>query len=649
MQEHQILPLPRICVLNKPVGVNEYGFDLHAEMGKGQFVGAVDVGSPAEISGLRPLDHILAVNGELIEGLSHKEVVQRIKSSSMGCALLVLDEDGYIWSKENNISTDFLLKQLKRTNKKDSEQIKDPREPKEFIESQISPPSFREETTESGSCSIGLPFSGSNSPYSFHHQQHLLVNSQQIPLEMGDEEELLSNVRSQQQKSDENNKNNNNFSPSPTQQLSPKFSDRKQSSPSAAIGRHTAVPVLPPSTLLANGPKPRLCLLIKGSPSQEFGFSLHAEGNGHFIGAVDSDGIAERAGLVTGQRIVGVNGHLVYPNTSHMDIVQIIQREPLRTELLVASEQVDRFYKEYGLAFSYDYVQFYDPAVMRNGNGKAPPLVGAAAVHSKQSPNAVKNQNGGYEKVKAVQRSRSGSRSVERNSSINKNNGHAIRGQSIGKRPPTPSSTYLSSSQQSNGNVAVQIEKRSDNMTSIEIGEIDVSEPSKIDENTEQHLFGIGTPPSSRCEKQLKNGHSVKNGGGKITNGVAGKGGRVEHVENSKHVIADGPVYSTDSPIKSPPPIAAPRTPRPERRYSPPQPLEIYHPAQFQQYDISPLSLQSDSTQSRTSIYKSRDSEKSIFALNAKEARKAICGRKKDPRLAGQMSLEDKHRLIMEL
>jgi len=29
--------------------------------------------------------------------------------------------------------------------------------------------------------------------------------------------------------------------------------------------------------------------------------------------------------------------------------VQIIQREPLRTELLVASEQVDRFYKEYGL------------------------------------------------------------------------------------------------------------------------------------------------------------------------------------------------------------------------------------------------------------------------------------------------------------
>ncbi|CAK5084311.1 unnamed protein product [Meloidogyne enterolobii] len=346
---------------------------------------------------------------------------------------------------------------------------------------------------------------------------------------------IFKRSESQQQQKEKNN----NFSPSPQQQLSPKFSDKKQSSPtSAAIGRHTAVPVLPPSTLLSNGPKPRLCLLIKGSPSQEFGFSLHAEGNGHFIGAVDSDGIAERAGLVTGQRIVGVNGHLVYPNTSHMDIVQIIQREPLRTELLVATEQVDRFYKEYGLAFSYEYVQFYDPIVMRNGNGKPPQLGGAAATRPKQSPNAVKNQN--YEKGKTVQRSRSGSRSVERNPS-NKNNGHAIRGrgQSLGKRPPTPSTTYLSSSEQINGHVAVQIEKRSDNMTSIEIGEIDDTEPTKtIDENS-QHLFGVGTPPSSRCEEKLKNGHhSVKNGGGKITNGVAGKTGRgVEHVENSVKIF----------------------------------------------------------------------------------------------------------------
>ncbi|VDM67984.1 unnamed protein product [Strongylus vulgaris] len=59
-------------------------------------------------------------------------------------------------------------------------------------------------------------------------------------------------------------------------------------------------------------------LLSKSSQSEEFGFNLHAEkGRGHFIGTVDQGGIGDRAGLRMGQRIVGVNGVLVYPNTPH--------------------------------------------------------------------------------------------------------------------------------------------------------------------------------------------------------------------------------------------------------------------------------------------------------------------------------------------
>lgn len=53
-------------------------------------------------------------------------------------------------------------------------------------------------------------------------------------------------------------------------------------------------------------------------PTDEFGFNLHAEkGKGHFIGKVDKGSIAENSGLVLGQRIVGVNGTLVFPNTAH--------------------------------------------------------------------------------------------------------------------------------------------------------------------------------------------------------------------------------------------------------------------------------------------------------------------------------------------
>ncbi|RCN49057.1 PDZ/DHR/GLGF domain protein [Ancylostoma caninum] len=107
-----------------------------------------------------------------------------------------------------------------------------------------------------------------------------------------------------------------------------------------------------------NKPRARLCKLEKSSQSEEFGFNLHAEkGRGHFIGTVDQGGIGDRAGLRMGQRIVGVNGVLVYPNTPHKEVVAQIKRSPLRTTLLVASEEVDRWYKENGAEYSFDYVE----------------------------------------------------------------------------------------------------------------------------------------------------------------------------------------------------------------------------------------------------------------------------------------------------
>ncbi|PIO64747.1 PDZ/DHR/GLGF domain protein [Teladorsagia circumcincta] len=100
----------------------------------------------------------------------------------------------------------------------------------------------------------------------------------------------------------------------------------------------------------------------KSSQGEEFGFNLHAEkGRGHFIGTVDQGGIGDRAGLRMGQRIVGVNGMLVYPNTPHKEVVAQIKRSPLRTTLLVASEDVDRWYKEHGAEFSFDYVEEETP------------------------------------------------------------------------------------------------------------------------------------------------------------------------------------------------------------------------------------------------------------------------------------------------
>lgn len=64
---------PRLCVMAK--GENGYGFHLHGEKGKsGQFIRKVETGSPAEASGLRAGDRVVAVNGVNVEKETHHQV-----------------------------------------------------------------------------------------------------------------------------------------------------------------------------------------------------------------------------------------------------------------------------------------------------------------------------------------------------------------------------------------------------------------------------------------------------------------------------------------------------------------------------------------------------------------------------------------------
>lgn len=66
--------LPRLCIIHKKTENEEYGFNLHAEHDKGQFVGAVDENSASAVAGLKTGDRIFGVNGELILDATHKEV-----------------------------------------------------------------------------------------------------------------------------------------------------------------------------------------------------------------------------------------------------------------------------------------------------------------------------------------------------------------------------------------------------------------------------------------------------------------------------------------------------------------------------------------------------------------------------------------------
>ncbi|KJH47935.1 PDZ/DHR/GLGF domain protein [Dictyocaulus viviparus] len=92
----------------------EYGYNLHAEKGRGQFVGMVDRGSPAELGGLRTGDRIFAVNGHSIIGESHKKVVERIKENAVRCEMLVISEEDAQWYNERGIEINMHLSNIKR-------------------------------------------------------------------------------------------------------------------------------------------------------------------------------------------------------------------------------------------------------------------------------------------------------------------------------------------------------------------------------------------------------------------------------------------------------------------------------------------------------------------------------------------------------
>ncbi|WKY03260.1 hypothetical protein Q1695_004755 [Nippostrongylus brasiliensis] len=261
-------PSPRLCIVEKVSPDQEYGYNLHAERGRGQFVGMVDKGSPADLGGLRMGDRIFAVNGHSITGESHKKVVERIKENSTRCEMLVISEEGAQWYQERGIEINMSLPNIERVSRGGSVNA-----------ANGSPP----------------PAAGWYAPS--------------------------------------------------TKVADPVF----------------VAPPPPHEEPVMSKPRARLCKLEKTSQSEEFGFNLHAEkGRGHFIGIVDQGGIGDRAGLRQGQRIVGVNGVLVYPNTPHKEVVAHIKRSPLRTTLLVASEEVDRWYKEHNAEFSFDYIEDHE-------------------------------------------------------------------------------------------------------------------------------------------------------------------------------------------------------------------------------------------------------------------------------------------------
>lgn len=94
--------LPRFCRLTRQSRTDQYGFDFKTLKNEGRHIANnVRPGLPADRAGLRDGDFILEVNGEVLEGMEHDAVVNKISSNPNQVDLLVVgDLQAYLANKK---------------------------------------------------------------------------------------------------------------------------------------------------------------------------------------------------------------------------------------------------------------------------------------------------------------------------------------------------------------------------------------------------------------------------------------------------------------------------------------------------------------------------------------------------------------------
>uniref|UniRef100_UPI003AAC63CD Na(+)/H(+) exchange regulatory cofactor NHE-RF2 n=1 Tax=Centroberyx gerrardi TaxID=166262 RepID=UPI003AAC63CD len=287
---------PRLCFLTK--GDGGYGFHLHGERNKGgQFIRKVEPGSSADLSGLRPGDRVVEVNGENVEHETHHQVVNRICEVDHRTRLLVVDRD-----------TDDHLRSCGMACTEDL-----------AIEmGTLSPrPSPRPTPSASPIPRENRPFSPK--PVPTHSLNPLAADS-------------------------------------PTHSLT--YRKAKRSSVASSTVTDTELPAEPSPELPEPAVEllPRLCHLLKGEHG--YGFNLHSDKTrgGQFVRSVDPGSAAESADIRPGDRLVEVNGMNI-DSLRHSEVVAFIRAGGEETRLLVVDQETDELFQKLGVTPTSSHVK----------------------------------------------------------------------------------------------------------------------------------------------------------------------------------------------------------------------------------------------------------------------------------------------------
>ncbi|KAF3700402.1 Na(+)/H(+) exchange regulatory cofactor NHE-RF1 [Channa argus] len=308
---------PRLCTLDK--GDNGYGFHLHGEKGKtGQFIRLVEPDSPAESSGLRAGDRLVFVNGDDVENESHQQVVSRIRATVGRLELIVVDPDTEQLLKKHN------LKCLK-----------------EYVTDGVPLPFDEEEEEEK-----------KKQEEDEDKEAVVVVQEDRKVEETGNGDERHAE-RDEEEEEEEEEGTPRESTPVPDS--------------NGEIHQHVEKKLsISNEKEVCTELRPRLCVIQRGPNG--YGFNLHSERArpGQYIRAVDEDSPAERAGLLSKDRIVQVNGVSV-EEKSHSEVVAAIKAGENETRLLVVDPETDAFFKKCRVTPTLDHVTGPLPEPFTNG------------------------------------------------------------------------------------------------------------------------------------------------------------------------------------------------------------------------------------------------------------------------------------------
>ncbi|KAF1379317.1 hypothetical protein PFLUV_G00174830 [Perca fluviatilis] len=306
---------PRLCTLEK--GENGYGFHLHGEKGKtGQFIRLVEPDSPAETSRLRAGDRLVFVNGEDVENESHQQVVSRIRATVGRLELVVVDPDTEQLLKKHNMKC------------------------------------LKEYVTDG----IPLPFDEDEDEEEDEEEEEVVV----VVEEDEEDREMDGTVNGDEQhiKGDEDEEK---------REETPRESTPvPESNGEIHVHVEKKLSINSEKEVMCTELRPRLCVIQRGPNG--YGFNLHSERArpGQYIRAVDEDSPAERAGLLSKDRIVQVNGLSVEGKT-HSEVVAVIKAGGSEARLLVVDPDTDAYFKKCRVAPTLDHLTGPLPEPVING------------------------------------------------------------------------------------------------------------------------------------------------------------------------------------------------------------------------------------------------------------------------------------------